>query len=93
MKKIAITVLIAIQIMNFSCESNEPVLMDDAISLSVIDAAVGETYLNVNIANPYHTKEFVIERNGRRVISVPASSSEIAITDTGLIENTTYKYI
>ncbi|RJQ59596.1 MAG: hypothetical protein C4517_12415 [Stygiobacter sp.] len=92
MKKIIAVLLIALQIINFSCESTEPVRIDETIKLTAIDAAVVEIYLNVNVDNPSVTKEVVIERNGSRVLGIPASSTEIAVTDTGLTENTTYKY-
>lgn len=75
-----------------SCNTTEPPQLIGNIKITEIDAAVIEAYLNIQIENPSIDREVVIERNGQKIISFTASKTDTAITDTGLTENTTYKY-
>lgn len=75
-----------------SCNTTEPIPVNENIKITEINAAVIEAYLNIQIENPSSDREVVIERNGQQVISFTASKTDTAITDTGLTENTLYKY-
>ncbi len=75
-----------------SCSTTEPIPVNENIKITEIDAAVIEAYLNIQVENPSFDREVVIERNGQTVISFTASKTDTAITDTGLTENTVYKY-
>ena len=75
-----------------SCNTIEPVPIDQNIKIAEIDAAVKEVYLSINVASPSSNKEMVLERNGQIVMKFSANKTDTAITDTGLTENTVYKY-
>lgn len=75
-----------------ACNTTEPIPVDENIKLTEIDAAVIETYLNIHISNPSQSKKVVLERNGQEVMNFTATNTDTAITDTGLAENTLYKY-
>lgn len=91
MKRIILSSLL-IMITLLSCNTTEPIPVNENIKITEIDAAVIEAYLNIQIENPSLNKEVVIERNGEKVISFTASKTDTAITDTGLTESTLYKY-
>ncbi|MFA5803077.1 MAG: glucosyl transferase [Melioribacteraceae bacterium] len=90
--KIIGVIFIALQFISQSCNTTEPVLVNENIKLTEIDAAVIETYLNIHVENPSPGKEVVLERNEQRVMSFTANKADTAITDTGLTENTLYTY-
>ncbi len=91
MKRIIIPSLLIMTVL-LSCNTTEPPPLIGSINISEIDAAIIETYLNIQIENPSVNREVVIERNGQRVFSFAATNTDTAITDTGLTENATYKY-
>ncbi|MFA5806648.1 MAG: glucosyl transferase [Melioribacteraceae bacterium] len=72
--------------------STEPIPIDENIKLTEVDAAVIEAYLNIHIESPSPDKEVVLERNGQIVMRFSANKADAAITDTGLTENTLYRY-
>jgi hypothetical protein len=91
-KKILVVSSLLLVAIIISCNTTEPIPVDQNITLSEIDAAVIEAYLNIHIENPSPNKELVLERNGQRIMSFTASKVDTAITDTGLTENTVYRY-
>ncbi len=91
MKKIALPIFL-VMLTLLSCNTTEPIPVNENIKITGIDAAVIEAYLNIQIENPSPNKEVIIERDGEKVISFTASKTNTAISDTGLTENTAYKY-
>ena len=75
-----------------SCNTTEPIPVNENIKITEIDAAVIEAYLSINVSNPSSNKEMVLERNGQIVMRFSANKTDTTITDTGLTENTTYSY-
>lgn len=91
-KKILVVRSLLLVAIIISCNTTEPIPVDQNITLSEIDAAVIEAYLNIHVNNPSASKEVVLERDGQRVMSFSANKTDAAVTDTGLTENTLYKY-
>jgi len=92
MKKLLIVPSLILVLLFQSCNTTEPPQLIGSVKITEIDAAVIETYLNIQIENPSSDRKVIIERNGQQVISFVASKTDTAITDTGLTENTVYKY-
>lgn len=92
MKTWNLLLIILLSVVFQSCNTTEPPPLVGSIKITEIDVAVIEAYLNIQIENPSNNREVVIERNGEKVISFTASKTDTAITDTGLTENSLYKY-
>ncbi|MBA4407603.1 hypothetical protein C0389_10035 [bacterium] len=75
-----------------SCNTTEPIPVNENIKITEIDAAVIEAYLNIHVESPSPDKEVVLERNGQIVMRFSANKADTAITDAGLTENTLYRY-
>lgn len=75
-----------------SCNTTEPKLSDDLVTLTLIDVSVMEAYIHINLDSPNPDREVLLKRDGRKVLSFNASVEDTIITDTNLTKSTIYSY-
>lgn len=74
------------------CNSTDPVVEQNTLKLTAVDASVTETYLHISLGTLRNNEEITIYRNGTPAIHFTAVSKDTFITDSALSENTIYKY-
>ena len=88
-----INTLLLLGCLLLACKDNgtEPPPIPERIKLAMIDVAVKEAYLHIEVSNPTSNETFSLQRDGVTVLIFPAVA-DTTISDTALTQTTTYQY-
>ena len=93
MKKYLLFFVVCLPLLIMACDPSVAPVDKSRISLMPVDVSVTESFIKVHVNNPSDAESFVLERNGKNVLSFKLASQDTVISDTGIPQNSSCDYI